>query len=47
MREKKAKIFSILEIPRRAEKEIVSHTVRAWKRRRNFDLDGTRAFAKR
>ena len=25
----------------------VSHTVRAWKTGRNFDLDGTRAFSKR
>ena len=44
---KKAKIYSILAISLPAEKEVVSHTVRAWKTRRNFDLDGTRAFAKR
>ena len=33
-----------MAILRPAEKEAVSHTVRAWKTRRNVDLDGPKAF---
>ena len=40
-------MFSILAIPRPADKEVVSRTVRACKTERNFDLDGMRAFAER
>ena len=40
-------MFSILAIPWPADKEVVSRTVKAWKTGRHFDLDGTRAFAKR
>ena len=34
-------MFSILAISWPAEKEVVSHTVRAWNKGRIFDLDGT------